>query len=242
METHKSGCLICGKPLRYFDPAAKLKCGICGREFESDVFCEEEHFVCDGCHSQAGYESISRLALSTGSRNPLLIAREMMENNFINMHGPEHHYLVIAALLAAYKNSGGLIDLAKLLSTARKRAEKVPGGICGFWGACGAAIGSGIFISLVTGATPLSVDEWRLANLMTSRSLDSIARNGGPRCCKRNTYLAILSAVDFVRENMGLSLERPEAPVCSFFGGNPNCRKRACVFFPPGKSTAAPET
>ena len=238
MGFHKTGCLICGRDLHYFDPARTLACSICGREHQTAASCADGHFVCDRCHAQPGYESITRQARQTDSRDPAAIAREMMAGEFINMHGPEHHYLVVAALLAAYKNSDGDIDLDKTLAVAAQRTKKVPGGICGHWGACGAGIGSGIFVSLVTGASPLSAEEWRLANEMTSASLGVIAKNGGPRCCKRDTWLALLTAADFARERLGVPLEKPAAVRCSFFGKNPTCLKQNCLFYPP--ADAAP--
>lgn len=233
MGTHRSGCLICGKSLQYFDQPKKFKCEKCGLEFESSACCEDRHFVCDACHAQAGYEAITNYALQAETKNPVELAGKMMHDNFINMHGPEHHYLIVAALLAAYKNAGGDLDLEKSLSLARQRAKKVPGGICGLWGCCGAGVGAGIFISIVTGATPMSTDEWRLANQMTSSSLDLIARNGGPRCCKRNIYLSILTAIDFARERLGLNLEKPDSTQCAFFANNPSCKKETCLFYPP---------
>jgi hypothetical protein len=231
MEFHKSGCLICGKNLQYSQMARTLQCEICGREFESAAVCEGGHFVCDQCHAGAGLSSISTLAMETESGNPVAIANKMMKNPLVNMHGPEHHYLVVAALLAAYKNSGGQTDLAEALTAARQRAEKVPGGICGHWGCCGAAIGSGIFVSLITGASPMSVEEWRLANSMTSQSLSAIAANGGPRCCKRDTYLAIITAAAFVKEHLGTDMEVSELVLCPFYKANSSCRKRACPFY-----------
>ena len=232
MGHHRTGCLICGKELKYSDQAKTFKCAKCGKEFESTAACEDGHFVCDACHYQAGYEFVNGYALRAESKNPVSIANKMMENEFINMHGPEHHYLIVAALLAAYKNSGGQIDLEKSLITARERAGKVPGGVCGFWGCCGAGVGSGIFVSLITGATPLSAVEWGLANQMTSLSLAAISRKGGPRCCKRDTYLAILSAIDFVKEHFKVEMEKPETIKCKFFVNNPSCKKEECDFHP----------
>ncbi|MBQ5390561.1 MAG: alanine:cation symporter family protein, partial [Clostridia bacterium] len=54
-----------------------------------------------------------------------------------------------AALLAAYKNSGGEVDLENALMEMYNRGKQVPGGICGLWGSCGAAVSSGIFISII---------------------------------------------------------------------------------------------
>lgn len=231
METHTSGCLVCGKNLQYYKTAKTFKCELCGRELESIAACERGHFVCDSCHAGAALESVTGLAMATESANPVAIANKMMKNPLVNMHGPEHHYLVVAALLAAYKNSGGQVNLPEALAAARQRAGKVPGGVCGQWGCCGAAIGSGIFVSLITGATPMSAEEWRLANTVTSLSLEAIARNGGPRCCKRDSYLAVTTAAAFVGEQLGVAMEVPELLICPFYKGNSSCRKRACPFY-----------
>mgnify|MGYP002869165356 CR=1 FL=1 len=65
----------------------------------------------------------------------------------VHMHGPEHHGIVPCVLLTAYRNNGGEVDLPSSLREAVRRAKQVPGGTCGYWGACGAAIGAGIDIS-----------------------------------------------------------------------------------------------
>lgn len=51
---------------------------------------------------------------------------------FCHMHGPEHHTLVGTALLTAYHNSGGNIELLPALKEMAARGRKVPGGACGF--------------------------------------------------------------------------------------------------------------
>ena len=71
-----------------------------------------------------------------------------MSMSFCHMHGPEHHIMVGAALLTAYKNAGGNIDLNKALLEMYSRGKDVPGGVCGFWGACGAAISTGMYMSI----------------------------------------------------------------------------------------------
>jgi len=236
MDLHKTGCLICGKKLNYLGQNKLFPCAICGKDIESDVACDDSHFVCDQCHTRPGYESITSQALKSEESDAAAIARKMMTSGFINMHGPEHHYLTVAALLTAYRNAGGTVDLKKSLTLARQRAEKIPGGVCGNWGACGAGLGTGIFISIITGATPMSTGQWSLANQMTSLSLETIARNGGPRCCKRDTWLAVLTAVDFVRERLGVKMARPATTQCSFFANNPSCKHRDCLFYPQADS------
>ncbi|WNY24901.1 DUF5714 domain-containing protein [Methanolapillus millepedarum] len=231
MENKISGCFICGKSLKYFKPAKTFSCAVCQKTFESEVACEDGHFVCNDCHAQKGIAAITFYALNSRSKDPVLIAFEMMKSPAVNMHGPEHHYLVPAALLAAYRNSGGNIDLNESLATARQRAKNVPGGICGFWGSCGAAIGTGIFVSVATKATPLSENEWSLANRMTAQSLNDISKNGGPRCCKRDSCLAVLQAVRFSEEHLGVFMEKPERIQCEFYMNNKECKKEKCIFY-----------
>lgn len=133
------------------------------------------------------------------------------------------------ALLTAYKNSGGNLDLRKALIEMNSRGRSVPGGACGFWGACGAGISTGMFISIVTGSTPLGEDNFGLSHKMTARALEAIGEIGGPRCCKRDSYLSILQAVDFVRENLGVHMEQPKI-LCSYSSRNNQCIGKRCPF------------
>lgn len=237
MQTYTSGCLICGKSLEYFKLAKELKCEICGLSFESNTSCENQHFICDACHSKTAYKHITEIATTTKEKNPIAIAMNMMKIPFINMHGPEHHYLIVAALLAAFKNASGKIHLDESLKKARQRSKSVPGGICGMWGCCGAGIGAGIFTSIVTEATPLSVKEWGLSNLMTSESLLEISKNGGPRCCKRNTLLSVEKAIEFTDRYLNVRMEKPQKIKCPFFQSNPTCKKDACIYYPLKEAT-----
>ena len=129
--------------------------------------------------------------------------------------------MVGAAPLTAYKNAGGKLDLESALREMYSRGKAVPGGACGFWGACGAGISAGQFLAIATASTPLAREPWGLSNQMTARALDSIGKVGGPRCCKRDSWLAVQAAVDFVREHLGwrcrqrarLLLQCPKQPV-----------------------------
>ncbi|MBQ5668479.1 MAG: leucine-rich repeat protein, partial [Peptococcaceae bacterium] len=91
----------------------------------------------------------------------------MMSMPFCHMHGPEHHVMVGAALLTAYHNAGGVLDLPKALSEMYSRGKAVPGGACGFWGACGAGLSAGMYMAIATGSTPLANEAWGLSNQMT---------------------------------------------------------------------------
>jgi hypothetical protein len=228
----KTGCLVCGSPLVYTAPETRT-CHYCRTVQQSNAACQEGHFICDACHSASANDLIQRVCSATDSKEPLALAISLMRDPRIKMHGPEHHYLVPAVLLAAWSNTTGQPEAtrAQWVSKARGRAEEVKGGSCGFNGACGAGIGTGICVSVGLGATPLSVSEWRLANLLTSRSLGAIAENGGPRCCKRDTFLAIEQAKAFLEQEKGVAFPAEESPRCEFSPLNKECIAEACPYF-----------
>ena len=138
--------------------------------------------------------------------------------------------MVGAALLTAYKNAGGKLDLSKALHEMYRRGKEVPGGACGFWGACGAGISAGQFMAIATASTPLAAEPWGMSNRMTAKALESIGQNGGPRCCKRNSYLSILAAIDFTAEHLDVHMEKT-MPVCTRSRQNNQCIGKRCLFF-----------
>jgi hypothetical protein len=178
---------------------------------------------------------IELTTMRSTSDNPFFLAEQLLENPAIKMHGAEHHFLVPAVLIAALYNHTGEQDRKERgIRNARRRAEMVKGGFCGLLGDCGAAVGTGIFVSVVTGATPLSREEWRLSNLVTARTLEEIALHGGPRCCKRNTFLALRSTIRFLSREMGIQLPEPDMIQCRFSDRNQECLKEKCPFFAGG--------
>jgi len=230
---HSTGCLICGERLVYAAAATEHRCAVCGTVHPSEATCAGGHFVCDACHSLAGNERIEQVCLASEERDPVLLASHLMNQPGVAMHGPEHHFLVPAVLLSSVYNSSGTPELKRTkLKQARKRAETVVGGACGFLGACGAGIGTGIFVSLITEATPLSREEWGLSNRMTAETLAAIAAHGGPRCCKRDTYLALRTAGEFARRELQLEIPVSNDILCEFSDRNAECLLANCPFQP----------
>ena len=226
----KDECLICRAPLEYLRREEPMECAICHRREQSRTRCVEGHYVCSECHTR-GMDSILGLCLSEDSCDPLEILEKLMSLPFCHMHGPEHHIMVGCALLTAYRNSGGELDLLPVLKEMVARGKKVPGGACGFWGACGAAVSTGMFMSIITGANPLANEAWGYSNIMTSKSLQKIGEIGGPRCCKRNSYLAILSAIDYAEAVTGVRMSK-EQIVCRHTHANNQCIGLRCPFHP----------
>ena len=168
-KNHRHGCLVCGEELEYHSEPSAMICHMCGITSQSLVACRNGHFICDECHSGSANNIIERYCIRSESLDPVKMANHLMDSSKVTMHGPEHHFLVTAVLLSAYYNLLNQPELKRdKIIQARFRCEKVPGGFCGSHGTCGAGVASGIFISLITDATPLSLKEWQLSNLRES--------------------------------------------------------------------------
>lgn len=223
---HRKGCLVCGKDLIYKDDVENVICIYCNKVFQQNVTCMEGHYICDQCHSASANAIIETYCINSSETNPLKLAIDLMNHPSMKMHGPEHHFLVPAVLLATFYNrEGNPEEKKKKIIEARRRAEKVLGGFCGTHGNCGAAVGTGIFLSLITNTTPLSKESWKESNMMTAKILSVIAEHGGPRCCKRNTFLAIKR----VSKHLGFDLD--EDIKCEFSQHNKECKRKRCPFY-----------
>ena len=227
-EIMNEECLICKAPLTYLEADILMECEICHKKENSKTRCVNGHYVCNECHTK-GLDRIIALCMTSASRDPIAIIEQMMALPTCHMHGPEHHVMVGAALLTAYHNAGGDIDLRSALTEMMNRGRSVPGGACGFWGACGAGISTGMFVSIISQSTLLTNEPFALSHKMTAKSLQAISEIGGPRCCKRDSFLSILVAIDFAREQFGVEMEKPEV-VCHYSAQNNQCIGKRCPF------------
>ena len=147
---------------------------------------------------------IVEACLKETSKNPIEIFRNITQMDFVRIHGPEHHILDGGALLTAFYNAGGDIDLEKSLEELMSRGMKMPAGMCGMWGVCGAVTSIGAALSIIAKANPDKVEEpWGTNMECTSMAVAKLGEIGGPRCCKRNGYLAFKEAIEFVRAKEG---------------------------------------
>lgn len=226
-------CTVCGKDIEFLAEKKKATCAFCGASHETDVTCREGHFVCNDCYHAPAGELIGIYCSATKEADPVAIARTLMDTPQLRAQESEQQFLISAVLLAAFLNVRGRAEEKPgKIEQARLRVSQIKGDFCGIYGDCGAAVGTGIFVSLVTGATPLSKNEWMLTNLATAKSLEAIALQGGPRCCRRNAFIAILSAVEFSRERFGIDMPVRQPVSCGRPIREENCPARDCPFFP----------
>ena len=164
--------------------------------------------------------------------DPVKLFRIMVRDDDIPMHGTIHHSIVPMALITSVWSVSGDFDLESYLREAIGRSSEVPPAICGLWGCCGSAIGVGIFESIMARTGPLSRGRsWGNCNRSTSDALASVSVVGGPRCCKRNAVLSIMSACESARVDLGVDLH-PSAFSCTGHGRSKECIGSRCPFFP----------
>jgi hypothetical protein len=230
----KDNCGVCGKPLIYGTEEVKRKCAFCGKESGTLICCPEGHYVCDACHSRGALDVLRDVLKSTTLTDPAAILEKVMSHPSVPMHGPEHHAMVPAIIVTAVKNTGYPVPEGAV-EKALERGSKVPGGWCGFYGACGAAIGVGTAVSVLTGATPLTGKTRSLANEATAFALGKMV-DGGPRCCKRASRKALEAAVEFLDSRMGIKLSQAGRIKCQYVGRNRECIREACAYYDNGSS------
>src|SRR5574341_250373 len=119
-----TGCLVCGGPLAYSADAEPVTCALCGGAFASTARCTAGHYVCDRCHASPAAEVIERTCAATPLRDPVELAFSLMRHPSVKMHGPEHHFLTPAVLIAAWANATGAApeERARLVAEARRRS------------------------------------------------------------------------------------------------------------------------
>ena len=177
-------------------------------------------------------QKIIEACLNEKGTDPIDIFNRIAAMDFIAMHGPEHHILDGAALLTAYHNAGGKIDLAAALSEIANRGSRMPGATCGHWGVCGAVTSMGAALSIIDGTGPVSTDaSWGKHMEFTSVALAGLAKTGGPRCCKRDAYISFETAVRHINENYDVELKISDVR-CGFSEKNAQCIKDRCPYFP----------
>lgn len=169
------------------------------------------------------------LCLEKGTADPMANLR-MLTSPPVPMNGPVHHKAVPLALITAYWHIDPFFDLEPYLNEAVERAAVLPQASCGYYGCCGAAMGAGIFYSVITRTGPLTRGRrWGDGNRLTGEVLRRIGEIGGPRCCKRNTAISVSTAAEMCQELLGKSMECSEF-ACGRMASNPECIGSRCPF------------
>ena len=222
-----SGCMVCGAPLHYELEETPAQCVYCHTEQTTNARCQQGHFVCDACHSREALAVIEHLLTTTRETDMLALLEEIRNHPAVPRHGPEHHSLVPGIILAAYRNSGGQVTPAMLL-TALRRGKAMAGGACAYLGVCGAAAGVGAAFSLLLDANPVKPQERQAIKQITLAALQASANLTGARCCQQESWLALRLAARISGQCLPVAL-KAEAPLnCRQWQQNQECLGAEC--------------
>lgn len=226
---HMQDCMVCGATLVYLAQDAELKCHYCGQVRRANSHCEQGHFVCDACHAGDHIGFINTFCRNTAATDPIAIFSGMRQSHLFPLHGPEHHALVPAALLTAYRNSFGEPPQARV-EAAIDRGAALPGGTCAYWGGCAAALGIGIAYSAILRATPLSHEPRGVVQTVVSHILAEMGKYGSPRCCRRESLLALKLGCELSARYLPHALNFESPPTCDQMALNRECIGGECPF------------
>jgi 7,8-dihydro-6-hydroxymethylpterin dimethyltransferase len=230
-SSHKSGCLVCGEPITILTEPQELSCHYCGKLERVESSCEKGHFVCDHCHIQAAADTIRDVCLTTREKDVIAIFKELRLRPEFPTHGPHHHPMIPGILLAAYRNNGGAIGDAEII-TGINRGTLVPGACCSFFGVDGAAIGVGIAFSVILKASPFNGKLRQTVQKIVIRVSEKIAENPFSRCCQRECMLALKEAEVISREMTETIIPATSLLVCDQFKDADHCAGKLCPLFP----------
>jgi len=225
----KENCGVCGIPLIYQTKPILMSCAFCRQEHDTNIYCSNGHYVCDTCHQHDSLDILKQVLNSSNSIDPNEILETVMSHSSVPMHGPEHHIMVPVIIITAVKNAGYSIPDGAI-DEAINRGTEIPGGWCGFYGACGAALGVGIAVSILNRATPLTGIPRSMAIEATSYSLSKMI-DGYPRCCKRASRKALEAAREYLRDNMNITFDQSNAIECAYSSRNLECLKEICSYY-----------
>ncbi len=227
LRRHQSGCMVCGAELLYNNEAGEKSCHFCGSLEKTNSACRKGHFICDSCHQEEGVKVIRHICLTSREKDMIALLSTIRSHPAVPMHGPEHHGMVPGVILAAFRNSGG--DISRdVIRAGIERGSNVPGGACGFWGSCGAAIGAGIAAALILDATPLTPNPRQQAQEFTANVLAAIAGVTGGRCCQRESWLALTHTARLSEEFFGIPMRVESTIHCDQYRKNRECIRKQC--------------
>lgn len=172
--------------------------------------------------------------MATSSDDPLFLANLLMYHPAIPMSGPEHHILVPAILLTVAHNVGYEMALESRLRQVVKRAAKFGLGSCASIGACGAAMGVPIAVSLLMRADYTKPRERRSVLNASAVAMTAAANLPAPRCCKASVYSSLTVGTAYLSQEMGLKIPTISRLSCQFRDYNPECVGPECPFFMQG--------
>ncbi len=225
-----TGCMQCGSPLAYLTHDRPMVCTFCGETLPANACCTQGHFVCDRCHSQDADAVVRRICLTSTETDMITLVNTIRSHPAVPLHGPEHHFAVPGVIVATYRNLGGDVDDADI-ATAMDRGKGVPGGSCGFWGGCGAALGAGIGFGVILKSSPITPTQRQLVQALTGDLISGLGCIEAARCCQREIWSVLKKAAEFSARILPIPLQANGHTRCRQMHLNRECPGKRCPWF-----------
>jgi len=223
-------CLKCNGKINHHNETIIVKCVECGIREKAQIICADGHYYCNVCASSRVVDKIYELLDKLDGKNPVDNAEILLAKCGISGNSP--HPLTTAAFLIAYKNLTQKITYEDIINGVTK-ATQIPGGWCGYYGNCGAAVGLGLSFAIINKSTPIHDKERSIANMVTSEGLVIVAEQGGPRCCI-GSVRGVLEISEILAEKY-LDIKFPERKQktikCWQSQYNSECKKERCLYY-----------
>ncbi len=217
----------CGEEFRRIEDTMHV-CSVCGKDTKVVYACPNGHSMCAECVEPIIRRKVKEICKSSTSRNPRTILDSLLSCDIISERKLRFHLITAPALVAAYRNSGGEIDMDEALDEVMRRGSLIPPKACGHAGNCGSATSAGIFFSVVAGTHPLKEENWGQVHMLTGKCLMDLGSIGGPRCCNRGVNIAMRNAVGTVKDALGVEMEWIDVKCHGF--GNDVCIGSRCPY------------
>jgi len=220
-------CSICGTLVELME--GSRTCSYCGQAEEGDHACANGHYTCQACRSAVPSELVARVCENSLETDPIALADLIISHPVFNQMGPQYHVVTGPVLVTMLANIGKIPDKRKVIAEAIERSKNVPALSCAQRGVCGAAVGAGVAVAMLTNAGPLTAKERSLAMKATSSALERIATQSGVRCCRQSVYAAIEAAVQILNAEMGIKLPIMSAR-CRYADRTTECKHNGCPY------------
>ena len=224
-------CSFCSEPLKLLKNAISARCMMCGERGRTRTWCKNGHFVCEECRGGEVMQVVEGLLELERTIDPAENFLMMRNSHDFPMHGPEHHVLVAASFLLTYYDQYQEPSWDVILDTLQSAATQLPGGSCGFWGACSAGLAIGMTYCAILDSDPTNPEPRSIAHQAVSKILARISEFKAARCCRRECLLSIQVGCELSAELLPHSLTTTIKAECEQAQENYECTGNLCPFF-----------
>lgn len=226
-------CPVCGGFVEQKNVSRTGVCQICGKEFSTYYYRENNHDFCDICYGSFAFSEITSI-INTSSKNPLEILNLIMSPNDFGLRGCAHCIATPLSIILAYKNvtetNREATDI--LINLFKSEVVRTPISLCKEKGECGIPISCGNAIANLMPIINSKYQNSTVGKRLKSECLKAVEDiHDENMCCKMIAYREILFIADFMDRYFRVKFPMPAVFTCQFSKGNRYCIKEKCEFY-----------